>query len=264
MRLKRRRIDFPGGPAGVLELGDGAGRLPVALVHGFAGDLLTWQFTLPHLSANRRVLALDLPGHGGSTQDVGDGSLEGLAGWLGRALDALEVERAHLVGHSMGGALAVLLALAAPERAASLSLLACAGLSPVFDRDLLLRMLDARTPEAAEACVAALFAGPSPLTEPMAKALLARVNGPVPVGPLRRILEAGFGRERPEPLDWSRIKVPIRFVWGDADRVVPPPGPEWLAPDAPLHMLDGVGHLPHLEAASRVNAILAEALAGLE
>src|SRR5207248_8010315 len=96
-----------------LELGEGDS-VSVLLVHGFGADLNTWMFTQPALADGRRVVALDLPGHGGSAKEVGPGDAEQLTEAVSGAADALGLERVHLVGHSMGGAIAVLLALQRP------------------------------------------------------------------------------------------------------------------------------------------------------
>ncbi len=112
-----------------LELGEGDG-VPVLLVHGFGADLNTWMFTQPALAAGRRVVALDLPGHGGSAKEVGGGNAESLTDAVEGAFGALGLEQVHLVGHSMGGAIASLAALRRPERVASLTLIASAGLGP--------------------------------------------------------------------------------------------------------------------------------------
>src|SRR5215472_14417123 len=112
-----------------LELGGGDG-IPVLLLHGFGADLNTWMFTQPALAEGRRVIALDLPGHGGSSKEAGAGDVESLSKIAESALDALGIERVHLVGHSMGGAVAASLAVHGPERIASLTLIAAAGLGP--------------------------------------------------------------------------------------------------------------------------------------
>ncbi|HEY0835864.1 MAG TPA: alpha/beta fold hydrolase, partial [Azospirillum sp.] len=138
MRLRRQRIAFPGGPASVLSLGQGG--VPVLLLHGFAGDLLTWQFNFTVLAAHRRAVAIDLPGHGESTPDVGSGRVEEFAPWIERLLDALRLPLVHVVGHSMGGYVALCLARRAPERVASLSLVAPAGVGPRFDAAYLRRL----------------------------------------------------------------------------------------------------------------------------
>ena len=87
----------------------------MVLIHGFGADLNAWMFTQPALAEGRRAIAFDLPGHGGSVKEVGAGDLDALTGAVSDALDALGIERAHLVGHSMGGAVAAAFALGTPE-----------------------------------------------------------------------------------------------------------------------------------------------------
>jgi len=88
-----------------LRAGPEAG-VPVLLVHGFGGDLYNWSFNQEALAVNHPVYAVDLPGHGGSQKSVGDGTISSLADSVRNFLDALDVRRAHLVGHSLGGLIA--------------------------------------------------------------------------------------------------------------------------------------------------------------
>src|SRR4051812_47140887 len=124
-----RDIEAGGRRLRVLDLGDGEAT-PVVLIHGFGADLNGWMFTQPGLAENRRAIALDLPGHGGSLKEVGAGDPASFAAAIGDALAALGIERAHLVGHSMGGAIAAILASQQPQLVASLTLIAPAGLGP--------------------------------------------------------------------------------------------------------------------------------------
>jgi pyruvate dehydrogenase E2 component (dihydrolipoamide acetyltransferase) len=79
----------------------------VLLIHGYGGDRNSWLFVQQPLAEQHRVYALDLPGHGTSSKDVGDGLLPVLADAVVTVLDAIGADRAHLVGHSLGGAVAV-------------------------------------------------------------------------------------------------------------------------------------------------------------
>jgi len=103
----------------------GAGPRPFVLVHGFTGSRGDFSEMLPRLAARGRTVALDLRGHGGSTNtgDPAGYSLEALRDDVLGALDALGIERCDLLGHSMGGMVALRLALAAPARVASLVLM---------------------------------------------------------------------------------------------------------------------------------------------
>src|SRR6516225_982339 len=126
---KPQDIEVAGRRLHYLELGEGAG-VPVLLVHGFGADLNTWMFPQPALAAERRTVALDLPGHGGSAKEVGAGDAESLTDAVEGALSELGVEQVHLVGHSMGAAIATLVALRRPRLVSSLTLIASAGLGP--------------------------------------------------------------------------------------------------------------------------------------
>ncbi|WP_448206562.1 alpha/beta fold hydrolase [Azospirillum sp. sgz302134] len=259
-RLRRARADIEGGPAAYLSLGHGG--VPALLLHGFAGDSLTWQYTLSPIGARRRVLAVDLPGHGGSTLDVGDGRVGGFAPWLVRLLNALEIPRVHAVGHSMGGFVALELARHAPERVASLSLIAGAGIGPDFDLGFLRRVTTLGSVAEGEACAAHLFAQPSPLAERIGEDLHAQAADPARRAALDRIIAGSFAdaAERWRPVDWTAFAMPIQLLWGRDDRVIPPPSRDQLPPSAPFHVFDKAGHLPHIEAATPVTTLLRDFL----
>jgi pimeloyl-ACP methyl ester carboxylesterase len=112
------------GPAGVLAVDDGGrGGLPVVFVHSAAGNSTHWAAQLQHLRSSRRAVALDLRGHGRSeTPKNGDYMIAALAGDIGAVVDSLGLERFVLVGHSMGGGVALVYAGAYPDRVAGLLL----------------------------------------------------------------------------------------------------------------------------------------------
>lgn len=119
------KLDLEGGlQLEVARAGDRAGR-PFVLVHGFTGSRDDWQEQLEPLAEHGPTIALDLRGHGGSTNsgDPAVYTFDTLARDVELALDALGVERCDLLGHSMGGAVAQLVALRRPDRVASLILM---------------------------------------------------------------------------------------------------------------------------------------------
>ena len=117
------------GPAGALAVDDGGdGGLPVLLVHSLAGNARHWKALLAHLRPHRRALALDLRGHGGSAAPAdGDYAIESLAGDVAAVVDAAELDRFVLVGHSLGGGVALTYAGLFPERVDRLLLLDAIG-----------------------------------------------------------------------------------------------------------------------------------------
>lgn len=253
LRLGRRHVDFPGGPAAYLERG--AAGVPLLLIHGFGGDALSWQFNLTALAAGRRVLAVDMPAHGESSLDAGDGSIGALAGWMIRFLDALGLERIDLAGHSMGARVALEMAARHPGRVRRVSLLACAGLGTGVDIGFLRAMADLATMEDAALAVERLFARSSPYRDTFARALLARMTTRDARAPLSAMLEQVHEAVRTGAgFDWTGFAIPCQLIWGTQDRIVPPPHPESVP--VPVHLLEDAGHMPHVEAASRVNDII--------
>jgi pimeloyl-ACP methyl ester carboxylesterase len=113
------------GPAGLLAVDDGgSGGLPVVLVHSMAGTSAHWSRQLEHLRPSRRAVAFDLRGHGASDRPrEGDYSLAGLARDIEAVVDGLGIRTFVLVGHSLGGGVALSYAGAHPERVAGLLLL---------------------------------------------------------------------------------------------------------------------------------------------
>ncbi len=100
-----------------------AGRGPtVLLLHGYGESLLSWQPVFDRLDAEADVVALDLPGFGLSSKPAGGYATDSLAATVLRAMDAMGIGRAVLVGHSLGGAVAAAATLAAPSRVRGLVL----------------------------------------------------------------------------------------------------------------------------------------------
>ena len=108
-----------------------AGKGPVLLlIHGMAGDFQNWQAVIEPLARHHTVIAPDLPGHGGSAPGGGDYSLGALAAGLRDLLAALGHDRATLVGHSLGGGIAMQFAYQFPELTERLVLVSSGGLGP--------------------------------------------------------------------------------------------------------------------------------------
>lgn len=106
--------------------GTGQG-LPLVLIHGYGTSGHIWQYVLPYLAQHHRVYSVDLPGHGRSSHQ-GDWELRAMAPLLIRWLEELHLKEVVVVGHSMGGAIAIHLAATAPERVKRLVLVDAAGL----------------------------------------------------------------------------------------------------------------------------------------
>jgi pyruvate dehydrogenase E2 component (dihydrolipoamide acetyltransferase) len=225
---------------------------PVLLVHGYGGDKNSWLFVQQPLAETRAVHALDLPGHGASSKDVGDGSLQTLADTVVGFLDALGISRAHLVGHSLGGAVIAAAARSAPGKVASLTLLAPAGFTPDADAEYLRGFAAASSRRELKPLLGRLFADESHVTRQLVEDLLRykRLDG------VNEALSALLGTL----LDGDRqaidtralldgVDVPVAIIWGGADRILPVPD------GIDLRRVEA-GHMLHMEAANDVVRIL--------
>ncbi|MDE1145392.1 MAG: alpha/beta fold hydrolase [Azospirillaceae bacterium] len=256
----RRLIRFPGGPGAVLDRGSPGGMPPLVLLHGFGGDALSWQYNIQALvKGGRRVLAVDLPGHGASTLDIPSG-LGGGADWVDRLLEALDLPVVDVIGHSMGGRISLLLAERHPQRVRRMSLIASAGLGNRVDAGFLRALCDMETMDQARALIDRLFAGAPPNRDTLARAFLARLANAAARAPLIRLLDRLVADidAAPPRFDWTQALPPLQLIWGLADDIVPPPDPGSIPERIPLHRLAGVGHMPQAQAATQVNALLTE------
>src|SRR4051812_14636253 len=123
-----RTVDV--GPDRIAYVDLGQGGPPVLLLHGLGGNWTAWLETLPALASQRRVIAVDLPGFGGSAPGSDGISIPGYARTIERFCDRLELDELVVAGSSLGGWVAAELALRAPERVKGLVLIDAAGIVP--------------------------------------------------------------------------------------------------------------------------------------
>jgi pyruvate dehydrogenase E2 component (dihydrolipoamide acetyltransferase) len=237
----------------------------VLLVHGYGGDRNSWLFLQEPLAARHRVYALDLPGHGTSSKDVGDGSVETLADTVLGVLDAIGAERAHLVGHSLGGAVALAATARDPRRVSSLTLIAPSGFGTEVNVGYLRGFADAHTRRELKPVVGDLFSDDSLVTRQLVDDLLAykRLDGvDAALHTLLGTLLDGDTQRAGSAAAVAAIggAVPVTVVWGSADRVIPSGQAESVT-GAARHVLDGAGHMPHMERPAEVRAAIEEAIA---
>jgi pyruvate dehydrogenase E2 component (dihydrolipoamide acetyltransferase) len=240
-----------------LEMGAGEGP-PVVFIHGFGGDLYSWQFNQEALAEGRVTYALDLPGHGGSTKDLGSGHVHvgALAAAVIDFMDAKGIARAHLVGHSLGGAIALDLALNHPERVASATLLCSAALGPEINMAYIDGFMQARRRKQLQPVLEMLVADPAMVSREMIEEVLRykRLDGVDAA--LNRLADDNFagGRQALELTGrLAELTVAVQVIWGRQDRILPASHAEGLPADVPVTLLDDAGHMVHMEKAAEVN-----------
>ena len=259
-----------------------AGSGPVLLLlHGHEQDATTWRRVMPALAEHRRVIAMTLPGHGQTEIPVdGYAATQDLARSVGGFLDALGVGDVDLVGHSMGGAVALHLALFDPSRVRTLTLVAAAGLGREVNPLIALGTL----PGVGEwAIQLSRLPGGHVQRTLMSVAMLFARPWRAPAGFLR---EAHAMGRRPGQLEASTalsrtlfditgqrevlldelhvLTMPSLVVWGAWDLVLPAHHARAATgrlPRARLALFPACGHLPHVEQPDRFIAELRTLLA---
>lgn len=255
-------------PVGSLRVRDmGRGGVPLLLVHGLGGDLGLWAFNQPALAARRRTVAFDLPGHAGSTKDIGDATVPTLARAVDAVVDALDLGPVHLVGLSFGGALALDFARRRPGGMRSLTLVSACGLGPEVDTSFLRDYLAAPDMPHLAAVLRRLSHEPLPWDERMLASAMAAREIPGYRSAVSRIIDTCFPGGRQIYTDRALlgdIAVPAQLVWGAEDGIVPAAHARCMPAGMPVHVLPGVGHVPNMEVPARFNALLSDFLDAAE
>lgn len=240
-------------------LKQGEGGQPAVLIHGFTGSLDNWLFNHAVLAHQRAVYALDLPGHGQSSKDVGDGSLDMLIGALQGWLDALRLSRVHLVGHSLGGAVALGMALRNPDRVRSCTLIASAALGPEIDADYVEGVVEANRRKQLKPYLERLFADPSRVTRQLVDELLKfkRLDGVRDaLGKLSKKFVANGKQVTVFRNELEQLQSPTQVVWGDKDQIIPSSHAADLPDLISVELLADCGHMVQMEAAREVNQLI--------
>ncbi len=236
------------GPIQVLEAGP-QDAPPVILIHGFGGDLNNWLFLQPLLAERFHTFAIDLPGHGGSTKTLAGANVAALARAVTGFMQARGLSAAHLVGHSLGGAVALALA----SNALSLSLISPAGLGPEINMDYISGFIDARRARQMQPVLGLLFADPALVGRDMVEGVLRykRLDGVEAA--LQAIAAANFAAGRQSTslrAALETIKVPTLVAWGEEDRIIPATHADALPAAIRIVRFPETGHMAHMERAA--------------
>ncbi len=233
----------------------------IVFLHGFAGDADAWVNIQLPLSRGMHTIAFDLPGHARSLEHPGIGGVSAMAQAVKEALEQRQLGRVHLVGHSMGGAVALSLALQDRSRIKSLTLLAPAGLSTDVNHRLLRRFAKTRSHEVISIILEQLIGWRSRLPRNLADLIVEQRSDPRITEKLEEILETLVvgDKQKVLPLDEvNALPIPIRLIWGSRDSTVPIEQAEALW-SASLYRFEGIGHLPHMEIPQEVIALIRQA-----
>jgi pyruvate dehydrogenase E2 component (dihydrolipoamide acetyltransferase) len=255
-----RRVEVDGRQINYLKLGAAEG-VPIILVHGFGADLNTWMFNQPQLAEAHTTYALDLPGHGGSDKKLAEGTVAELAAAVAGFMDALQIERAYLVGQSLGGAIVLQLAAEKPQKVASLTLISSAGLGPDINMSYVEAFIRATGRKDLKPQLEKLFADPQLVSRDMINDVLKykRMDGVDEV--LRSIAATSFSGGRQSTIlreQLASLKIPVQIIFGAQDQIIPAKHAEGLGENVKVRVIPQASHMPHMEAAGEVNRLIGE------
>jgi pimeloyl-ACP methyl ester carboxylesterase len=265
--VEPRTVTLHGRAVSYVEAGSGPLLL---LIHGIAGSVENWQEVIEPLAERHTVVAASLPGHGRSAPGTGDYSLGALAAGLRDLLVALGHDRATLVGHSLGGGIAMQFAYQFPEATERLVLVSSGGLGP--EVSMILR--------AAALPGAELFIGVTAAFGATVGSKLARALAVVGVRPTADVAEVargyaalvdrerraaflatlrgvvGTGGQRVNAADRLYLAegMPVLIIWGARDPIIPVRHAETAHTairGSRLEVFENVGHLPQIEVPGR-------------
>ena len=241
--------------------------VPVLFIHGYGGDLDNWLFNIDAVGEKSPVIALDLPGHGQSDVKLPGASISALACFIVKFMDAIAVDRAHLVGHSMGAAIATQVSLDVPKRVASLTLIGSAGFGSDINSGYTDGFASAPSRRELKPILELLFADPGLVSRQLVDDVLKykRLDG---VSELLRELGCalfGEGKQNEQPglkLGNSTADRPVLVIWGRDDQIISVDHAANAPAGATVEIFDGAGHMAQMERANDVNRLIIRHVGG--
>lgn len=242
-----------------LEAGPKSNR-PIVFIHGLGGSLSSWQLVMGGLADRHRMTAVDLPGHGNSSKtppDSTDYSVAGLANDIAAALAVGKRKPSVIVGHSLGGAVALKLALDHPELVTGLVLIDSAALGESIAGELIDLMAGDGGAETARGLLSLFFADQKLVTDRGVEEMAGfqEDGGWEAQQAVANAAFAGDTQQFDLSPELSTIDKPVLLIWGEHDRVIPLSDAISALtgfPDALLKVLPDTGHVPQVERAAEV------------
>ena len=253
--LTAKKMEVNGMPIALLESNPDKGYPAVVMLHGFAASKENWIRFARHLTDQFHVVAIDLPGHGDSVKGPAlSYDIDDQVGYLKPIFEQMDLQRFHMIGNSMGGAISALYASRHPDQVKSLFLIDPAGIY-AYESELVACIINNDNPllveEKADFDRLMAFAMekrpfiPWPVKSVMAERMIARKELNKKIFADNRTNHDYYFKS-----ELKQITAPTKILWGREDRVI-----SWrnasvfdrLIPDSEKEILDGIGHAPMIE-----------------
>lgn len=232
----------------------------LVLLHGLTADTQSWAPLEKAFGPGPALIRIDLPCHGKSPLRRIT-SFAALARMMVEAFDDATADSGpvHLIGHSLGGALAIAIADIRPRRVASLNLIAPAGLGPEIDAATLTGITRATRAESLAPWLRRLTATPDAISDSYAEAAM-RARSDAAMRAAQTDMAQSLFADGTQTFDLNaalhRVAVPTRIIWGRQDHLIPFRHAVSQRTDAAIHLLDNAGHIPQVECPDRVARVI--------
>jgi pimeloyl-ACP methyl ester carboxylesterase len=240
----------------------------VVFVHGLGGSLTTWALNLPAFAPRFRICALDLVGAGESDKPQMSYSVNALADFLARFLEALgsDWQRVNLVGHSLGGAVVLDFAGRYAEHVERLVLVDSAGLGSEIDKTFLHLLHSFPAPEHVQAELACFFANADLVQSALTEQIYQQRRQPGAREALLATADASFQHGQ-QQIDLrptlTACEKPVLLIWGVADKVLPVTHAQVASsPTIQINVFADCAHCPHIENSASFNETVLRFLNG--
>ena len=241
-----------------LQLGENNSK-NIVFVHGFGGDLNNWMFNQEELSSNFNTFSLDLPGHGKSSKNIEQGSLEYLSDIVNDFCNQNNLEKICLVGHSLGGGICLNIALANSELVESLVLVSPIGLGKEID-NYVEEFIKSESRRDLKPQLEKLYFNKELITRDLVNEVLKfkRLDG---VEKALQIIKDETLIEDNNQKTFlgdkiETLKSKISIIWGENDEIIPNSHIKELPSNVETHIFKESGHMSHIEKSKEVNEII--------
>lgn len=251
-------IELPAGEIRYAKYGEGDKTL--IFIHGFGGDLDNWLFNTTGLADRFTIYALDLPGHGRSVKAFKDASLKGLADVVIAFMDALKIDHANLVGHSLGGAVSMKTAIVAPKRIKSVTIFGSAGLGADINMDYINGFIGSDSRREIKPFLEQLFFDSGLVSRQMIDDILKYKRLDHVPESLRQLADTVFkGGKQAEALAdaFKATGIPLLAIHGADDKIIPSSHTNAVKAFAKVEIFADTGHMAQMEKSKEANNLIA-------
>ena len=240
-----------------------SGRTPLLFIHGFGSDSQTWRYSLGELSKTREVWTIDLPGHGDSLEFNMEYESKTLfneyANVLKEFLSNAGLKRVHLIGHSLGGGIALNFALNHQNSVSSLTLFAPMGLGNSINKKFIDSFAKGESVKEIKESLNLLFYKKTWVTDSLVNAtVLQHQNSEFRniLGRLATILQKQDKQSWQIRDELQNLSIPVKLIWGKEDQILPSSHAQGLPGSFAVHIFPNTGHIVDIEQSKVINRLI--------